>query len=66
MIWELFIFGGFWFWLLVAGLLVVIELSTMSENHWGFGWLVLFCGILCGLQRLQSASPGSGTIPGLC
>lgn len=43
---SLFVLGGFWFWLLVLGLLVLIELSTMSENHFGFGWIALFCGVL--------------------
>jgi hypothetical protein len=43
---ELFVLGGFWFWCLFVGLLVLLELSTAAESHWGFAWLLLFCGVL--------------------
>src|SRR6266404_2172117 len=38
--------GGALFWLLLFGVLILCEISAVNETHWGFLWLVLFCGVL--------------------
>lgn len=40
------VIGGALFWLLLIGLLVLCEISTVNETHWGFAWFLIFGGIL--------------------
>lgn len=40
------IIGGLLFWGLLIALLVACEFSTVNENHWSFGWLVIFFTLL--------------------
>jgi len=40
------VMGGFLFWALVFGTLILCELSTAADNHWSVAWILLFLGML--------------------
>jgi hypothetical protein len=40
------VIGGLLFWTLLIALLVACEFSTVNENHWSFGWFLIFFAVL--------------------